>query len=179
VAALVLSSVAVAAGEDRAVPFWPDAVPASIRAQIDGQAALETVREISRFHRVQGSPGFAAATELLREKLRRAGFNGSTAAIEKFPADGKARYAEIVGPLGVYHFDYLDRALGEGSISKIALSKRDGGDVLAWEAFNLADGRRSISDIRDILTGRYSAVPVSEISEYFDLLARARAVSLQ
>jgi hypothetical protein len=87
------------------------------------------------------------------------------------------RSPEIIGPLGVYYFDYLDRALGEGAVSKVALSKRDSGDVLAWEAFNLADGRRSISDIRDILAGRYSPVPVSEISEYFDLLARAKAVS--
>jgi hypothetical protein len=88
------------------------------------------------------------------------------------------RNPEVVGPLGIYYFDYLDRALGEGAVSKIALSKRDGGDVLAWEAFNLADGRRSISGIRDVLAGRYSPVPVSEISEYFELLARAKAVSI-
>ena len=90
-----------------------------------------------------------------------------------------SRSPEIVGPLGVYYFDYLDRALGEGAMSKIALSKRDGGDILAWEAFNLADGRRSVSQIRDVLSGRYAPVPVSEISEYFDLLARAKAVLLR
>jgi aminopeptidase YwaD len=89
------------------------------------------------------------------------------------------RSPEIVGPLGVYYFDYLDRTLGDGAVSKIALSSRDGGDVLGWEAFNLADGRRSISQIRDVLTGRYSPVPVSEISEYFELLARAKAVSIR
>ncbi|HEU5249078.1 MAG TPA: DUF4910 domain-containing protein [Thermoanaerobaculia bacterium] len=100
------------------------------------------------------------------------------------PEDGgdrrvPVRSPEVVGPLGVYYFDYLERALGEGAISRIALSKRDGGDVLAWEAFNLVDGRRSISDIRDVLAGRYAPVPVPEIAEYFDLLARAKAVSLR
>ena len=89
------------------------------------------------------------------------------------------RSPEVVGPLGVYYFDYLQRALGAGAISAIALARRDGGDVLAWEAFNLVDGRRSVSDIRDVLSGRYSAVPVTEIAEYFDLLARAKAVSFR
>jgi hypothetical protein len=99
-ALLLVSSAAAARAEDRAVPFWPDAVPAAIHAQIDGPAALETVRELSRFHRVQGSPGFAAATELLREKLGRAGFTGSSVEIQKFPADGKTRYAHFVSYYG-------------------------------------------------------------------------------
>jgi aminopeptidase YwaD len=89
------------------------------------------------------------------------------------------RSAEIVGPLGVYYFDFLDRALGDTATSKIALSKRDGGDVLAWEAFNLVDGKRSVSEIRDVLTGRYAPVPTAEVAEYIDLLARARAVSFR
>lgn len=100
------------------------------------------------------------------------------------PEDGgdrrvPVRGAAIVGPLGVYYFDHVERALGQGAISKIALSKRDGGDVLAWEAFNLTDGKRSVSGIRDVLAGRYFPVPVAEISEYFDLLARAKAVSFR
>ncbi|MEP6471712.1 MAG: DUF4910 domain-containing protein [Acidobacteriota bacterium] len=90
-----------------------------------------------------------------------------------------SRSAEIVGPLGVYYFDYLEQQLGEGAAGRVALAKRDGGDVLGWEAFNLADGRRSVSDIRDVLTGRYAPVPLSEVSEYFDLLARAKAVSFR
>ena len=47
--------------------------PRSAR-EVDGNAALETVRELSRFHRVHGSPGFAAAAEhMLRDKLSRPG----------------------------------------------------------------------------------------------------------
>jgi aminopeptidase YwaD len=90
-----------------------------------------------------------------------------------------ARSPDVVGPLGVYYFDYLDRTLGEGAVAKIALAKRGDGDVIAWEAFNLVDGKRSISEIRDVLTGRYAPVPLAEIAEYFGLLARARAVTLR
>lgn len=89
------------------------------------------------------------------------------------------RSAEIVGPLGIYYSDYLEATLGSDAASKIGLAKRDGGDVLAWEAFNFADGRRSVSQIRDVLSGRYAPVPASEIAEYFDLLARAKAVSFR
>ena len=61
------------AAQDRAIPFWPDSVPAAIHAEVDGVAALETVRELGRFHRVQGSPGFAAAAELMKQKAIAAG----------------------------------------------------------------------------------------------------------
>jgi hypothetical protein len=82
-----------ALAQERAIPFWPDEVPAAIHARVDGNAALETVRELSRFHRVHGSPGLAAAAELVRKKLLAAGL--ADAAIERFPADGKTAYAHF------------------------------------------------------------------------------------
>ena len=69
------SSPRRALAQERAIPFWPDAVPAAIHAEIDGVAALETVRELGRFHRVQGSPGFAAAAEHMRKKAVAAGLS--------------------------------------------------------------------------------------------------------
>ena len=88
---LLLASPSTAA--DRAIPFWPDSVPAAIRAEVDGVAALETVRELARFHRVHGSPGYAAAAEHVKKKALAAGL--SDAAIERFPADGTTRYAHF------------------------------------------------------------------------------------
>ncbi|MCA1612461.1 MAG: M28 family peptidase [Acidobacteria bacterium] len=95
-AAIVLAGLAAArAGraEERVVPFWPNAVPETIRSEVDGNAALETVRELGRFHRVHGSPGYAAAARHMREKALRAGL--SNASIEHFPANGKTRYAHF------------------------------------------------------------------------------------
>jgi hypothetical protein len=100
-AAAVLSLVLAAAtgfGQERAIPFWGDEVPAAIHAEIDGSGTLATVRELSRFHRVQGSPGYAAAAEHLKKKLLAVGL--SDAAIERFPADGKTRYAHFVSYYG-------------------------------------------------------------------------------
>ena len=84
--------------QERLVPFFPDAIPAAIRAETDGAAALETVRELGRYHRVQGSPGYAAAAEHIRAKAAAAGL--ADAAIERLPADGKTRYAHFLSYLG-------------------------------------------------------------------------------
>lgn len=92
-AALLLALPLTALAQGRAIPFWPDELPDTIHAAVDGNGALETVRELSRFHRVHGSPGMAAAAEHMKKKLLTAGL--SDAAIERFPADGKTRYAHF------------------------------------------------------------------------------------
>jgi hypothetical protein len=85
------------------------------------------------------------------------------------------RSPKIVGPLDVYYYNYLADVLGAGSDSG-PLAKREGG-VLAYECFNLVDGRLTVSEIRDELTGRYAPVPLSEITAYLDLLAKAKAIT--
>jgi hypothetical protein len=93
IAPLLLSLLAVGVhAEERRVPFWPDSVPQAIQNEVDGVAALESVRELGRFHRVHGSPGFARAAEHVRGKAAAAGL---TATIERFPADGKTKYAHF------------------------------------------------------------------------------------
>jgi len=78
---------------ERHIPFWPDAVPEAIHAAVDGQAALESVRALGRFHRVHGSPGYAAAAQWVREQASKAGL--ADARVEHFPADGSTSYAHF------------------------------------------------------------------------------------
>ena len=87
------------------------------------------------------------------------------------------RNPDVRGPLGVYYYDHLQEVLGADAPRDVALTRRDNGDVLAYEALNLIDGRRSISEIRDVLTGRYAPIPAGEVAEYLELLARAKVVS--
>jgi len=91
-------SVIRSGGEQRRVFFWPDSVSDAIHSQVDGVAALETVRELGRFHRVHGSPGYSAAAAHLRSRLAAAGFD--EARVEKFPADGVTRYAHFLSYYG-------------------------------------------------------------------------------
>ncbi|MGE0455903.1 MAG: DUF4910 domain-containing protein [Vicinamibacteria bacterium] len=93
-----LAALAAEAGAERRVPFWPDAVPAAIQAEVDGRAALETVRALGRFHRVHGSPGFSAAAEHVRASAEAAGLR--EARVLRFPADGETRYAHFRSYLG-------------------------------------------------------------------------------
>src|SRR5262245_36582204 len=87
----VAAAPAILAAERR-VAVWPDAIPRAIQNEVDGVATLETVRELGRFHRVHGSPGFAAAAEHVRRQAAAAGLD---ATIERLPADGATRYAHF------------------------------------------------------------------------------------
>jgi hypothetical protein len=171
-----LLGLAAAAGEARIARagFQPDRSPRDAAL-----ARREAVEQAAAAVRSVGAMWRAVAVRAGEEEARLRELGPPVSAEAGGDRRIPARSSEIVGPLGVYYFDYLDRSSGEGAITKIALAKRDGGEVLAWEAFNLADGRRSVSEIRDMLAGRYAPVPTGEISEYFELLARAKAVSFE
>ncbi len=77
------------------------------------------------------------------------------------------------GPLGVYYYDHLAAVLGHAR-PQAALEQRS--DVLAYEALNLIDGKRTVGEIRDLLAGRYAPVPLAEVTGWLDLLARAGVV---
>jgi hypothetical protein len=85
------------------------------------------------------------------------------------------RSPAVRGPLGVYYYDHLEAVLG--ATPPTALASRTSGEVLAYECLNFVDGRRSVAEIRDLITGRYETVPVAEVAEYLDLLVRAGVVS--
>src|SRR5260221_11023103 len=69
----------------------------AIASEVSGERAQENVREIVRFHRIQGSPMMAAVAERVLEKLKAAGVE---AAIEQFPSDGATLYGTHVSPMG-------------------------------------------------------------------------------
>jgi hypothetical protein len=106
----LLFAAATTAAAERHIPFWPNAVPDAIHAAVDGQAALESVRELGRFHRVHGSPGYAAAAQWMQEQARAAGMRDAT--VEHFAADGSTQYAHFRSYLG---WDAQDARLDEVS----------------------------------------------------------------
>ena len=63
------------------------------------------------------------------------------------------------------------------AVADAALAGRAHGDVLAYECLNLVDGKRSVSEIRDVLTGRYEPISIREIAEYLELLGRAKVIT--
>lgn len=63
-----------------------------VRAEINGQKALETACQVAEFHRIQASPGFRAAAQLCTDKLNHLGV---TAEMQYEPADGVQRHRTI------------------------------------------------------------------------------------
>ena len=62
---------------------------------VSGVRILETASEIARHHRVPGSPGYAAAVDVILGKLNDAGVR---AAVHEYPADGKTKTYEWTAP---------------------------------------------------------------------------------
>jgi hypothetical protein len=90
--------------------------------------------------------------------------------------------AAIRGPLNVYYYDHFNAMLAERNVSAgslPAMPELTEGDaeLMLYEAMNLADGKRSIAEIRDIITGRYQALPQALIAAHFERLARVGIVS--
>lgn len=52
-------------------------------------------------------------------------------------------------------------------------------DDILYELGSLVDGQRSVSDIRDILSAEFGAVALPVVSDYFDRLAKAGALTLK
>ena len=86
----------------------------------------------------------------------------------KWPASETTR-----DPMGLY----LAAVLGTEPRPPVALEQRS--EVLAYEALNLIDGKRTVGEIRDLISGRYAPVPLAEVTEWIDLLARAGVVRLR
>ncbi|HXE76285.1 MAG TPA: DUF4910 domain-containing protein [Candidatus Xenobia bacterium] len=69
----------------------------SVTAEYSGSLAKEYVIGITRFHRIQASPGFTEAREYVVAQLKQMGV--TDVEVETFPSDGKRRYQTYVSPL--------------------------------------------------------------------------------
>ncbi len=92
------------------------------------------------------------------------------------------RNPEIRGPLSVYYYDHFSEALAakgvnEASLPRVPALEGGNAEVLEYEALNLADGRRSVAEIRDVLSGRYAPVPVAFVAAHFERWAQAGIIS--
>ena len=58
------------------------------------------------------------------------------------------------------------------------LRVQDSGALYAYEAFNLVDGKRSLGEIRDVLSAEFGPVPYELIEEYLRACAEAKLITL-
>ncbi len=123
-----------------------------------------------------------AATDFLRALERLSGLPPapSSAAPPALPgaADAGAlilrRNPDPKGPMTGFGYSYLEDHAAQQHLPTPALVDRRGlwGSDYAYEALNLVDGRRTVSQIRDALTAIYGPVPLPEVAAYLDTLRR-------
>ena len=85
-----------------------------------------------------------------------------------------ARNPEVQGTMGAFGYSYLQDKYGADRQSQLELRKYTGSHgssgEYVYEALNLVDGKRTVSEIRDWLTAELGPVPTEYVSEYLSAL---------
>jgi hypothetical protein len=83
------------------------------------------------------------------------------------------------GPMNGFGYSWFDDRLARAGLVRPRLLSRQpawDGPSYAYETLNWVDGRRSVGEIRDALTATLGPVPVEEVQEYLEVLARLGVV---
>jgi aminopeptidase YwaD len=93
-----------------------------------------------------------------------------------------SRNFEIRGPVNFYRPEYgrwwlTEKTGNEAFDSKLPLARR--GHYVLYEALNFVNGKRTISEIRDLVSDEYEPIPVEEFSSYFQFLQSVGVVTLR
>ncbi|RMH15790.1 MAG: M28 family peptidase [Acidobacteria bacterium] len=124
-----------------------------------------------------------ASLELLRQVLGVGGRPSPSAG--DGGSDGRIcrRQGEPKGPMSGFGYSYLDDRLERRGIERPALLTYRGlwgsGGEYAYEALNLVDGERTVSQVRDAVAAIYGPVPVELVAEYLDALAGIGVLSCE
>jgi hypothetical protein len=144
-----------------------------LRFHLAQEAAV--VESIARFAAVPPAVRQSAAAFLAGLK----NLTGPSPAPTKTADPVYRRAATPKGPMGGFGYDYLEDQLQD---PPPALLKRTGlwggGAEYAYEALNLVDGRRTVSEIRDALAAIYGPLPLAEVAEYLADLEKIHVLQL-
>jgi aminopeptidase YwaD len=129
---------------------------------LDGDKAKEYVVELTKFHRVQASPGYRDAANYVLDKLKEFGFSEKDAYIETFLSDGKKEYQTWQSPSG---WDITSASLSLVQPEEISLASypdipmslmtySNPGDVTA-EVVWVADGTNDSDYVQKNVKGKF------------------------
>ncbi|WP_262695265.1 M28 family peptidase [Kordiimonas aquimaris] len=82
------------------------------------------------------------------------------------------RNAGIKGPMSAFGYGYLEDKLNADERSLVKLS-----GTYAYEALNLVNGKRTVQDIRDVLSAQFGLVSVSDVYDYLSALESINVIS--
>ncbi|MGQ9477448.1 MAG: DUF4910 domain-containing protein [Candidatus Bipolaricaulia bacterium] len=118
-----------------------------IKRELSGERALDLVAGLTRYHRIQASPGFRAAAEFAVERLEEAGLEVE---LLSFPADHGIKYWALpmfqeweAEGARLWLIEPEERKLADYAESKLALIQRSGPADLEVELVLLEDGEEA------------------------------------
>jgi aminopeptidase YwaD len=101
---------------------------------------------------------------------------------KQFAAEIPVRDPQIRGPVNFFRIEYgrwwlIEKTGDEHFEQRVALSKY--GHYMLYEALNLADGKRSVAEIRDFISAEYEPVSVQDVDQYFRFLESVGVVHMK
>ncbi len=146
------------------------------------QSLTELVGEAGDKEELSSALASLREEEKLATKRLAADSRGDTVA--SAPGEGKVpeRNIAIRGPVNFYRPEYgrwwLTEKTGDEQFdSKIPLARR--GHYVMYEALNFVDGKRTVAEIRDLVSDEFEPIPFEEFNNYFDFLASVGVVKIK
>ena len=125
------------------------------------------------------------ATAAIEESLGRFGIDPLNLVVRGSPLpESGPVYRRVLreGPMDGFGYSWFDDRLARAGLTRPRLLARqpDGeGPSFGYEALNLVDGRRSLSEIRDDLAATIGDAPIEEVREYLDVLVRLGVLAVE
>jgi aminopeptidase YwaD len=160
-----LNSLGLLVGEQAFTPSGRNAIASLASEQT---LALERLRS--------SADDVASAHNISRSSSKPAATNSAAQAL------CPERNLDIRGPVHFFRPEYgrwwlIEKTGDEHFEDKVLLSRR--GSYILYETLNFANGRRSIAEIRDLISDEFEPIPVDEIMQYFEFLDSVGVVQLK
>ncbi|WP_420428915.1 DUF4910 domain-containing protein [Kordiimonas sp.] len=84
---------------------------------------------------------------------------------------------EVKGTMNGFGYSYISDKLGEEELSKLSLLKEPSGRAKSYEALNLVNGKRALSEIHDMLVAQFGPISLEALTEYFRALESLNVLS--
>jgi hypothetical protein len=154
----------------------------------DAAAVSRILFDVER-RKIHSVEAFAALTENLHDDA--AGFIADLENLIGTPAAGPVsggdptvyvRNADVQGNMSAFGYSYFRDKYGSESYAALRLpkysSRYGSSGEYVYEALNLVDGRRTVSEIRNWLTAELGPVPVALVSEYLGALEQIGVIEI-
>ncbi len=89
------------------------------------------------------------------------------------------RDPNVKGPMEIFGYNYLNDHYGYEKAKTLKLRTLENAEILEYEVLNFVDGRRTVKEIRDMLTGAYGPVSLDAVAEYLQALESIHVVRLR